>query len=31
MYIKEDLVFDKHTGALVSFTNLRDINQLTAI
>ena len=27
MHVKEDLVFDKHTGALVGFTNLGDINQ----
>ena len=26
MYIKEDLVFKKHTGELIGFTNLGDIN-----
>ena len=26
MYIKEELVYDKHTGALVGFVNLGDIN-----
>ena len=27
MHIKEDLVYDKHTGELVGFTNLGSINQ----
>lgn len=27
MHIKEDLVFDKHTGALIGFANLGDLNQ----
>ena len=27
MHVKEDLVFDKHTGAMVGFVNLGDINQ----
>ena len=27
MYIKEDLVFDKHTHALIGFTNLGDTNR----
>ncbi len=26
MHIKEDLVYDKHSGALIGFTNLGDIN-----
>ena len=26
MHIREDLVFDKHTGAMIGFTNLGDIN-----
>ena len=26
MYIKQDLVYDKHTGEIVGFTNLGDIN-----
>ena len=26
MHIHEDLVYDKHTGALLGFTNLSDIN-----
>ena len=26
MYIKEDLVYNKHTGALVGFANLGDTN-----
>ena len=26
MHIREDLVFDKHTGALIGYTNLGDIN-----
>ena len=26
MYICEDLVYDKHTGALLGFTNLGDMN-----
>ena len=26
MHIKEDLVYNKHTGALVGFVNLGDIN-----
>ena len=26
MHIREDLVFDKHTGAIIGFTNLGDIN-----
>ena len=26
MYVKEDLVYDKHTGALTGFANLGDIN-----
>ena len=27
MHVKEDLVFDKHTGAMVGFVNIGDINQ----
>ena len=27
MHIREDLVFDKHTGAMVGFANLGDINE----
>ena len=27
MYIKEDLVYDKHTGALIGFANLGEINE----
>ena len=27
MYIKEDLVYDKYTGALVGFTNLGETNE----
>ena len=27
MHIREDLVYDKHTGALVGFANLGNINQ----
>ena len=27
MYIKEDLVYNKHTGALVGFANLGDTNE----
>lgn len=27
MYIREDLVYDKHSGELIGFTNLGDINQ----
>ena len=27
MYIKEDLVFDKHTGELIGFTDLGNINK----
>ena len=30
MYIKEDLVFDKHTGSLTGFTDLGDICNLLA-
>ena len=26
MHIREDLVFDKHTGAVIGFTNLGDVN-----
>lgn len=26
MYIKEDLIYNKHTGELVGFTNLGDVN-----
>ena len=26
MHIKEDLVFDKHSGMMIGFTNLGDIN-----
>ena len=26
MHIREDLVYDKHIGALIGFTNLGDIN-----
>ena len=26
MHIREDLVYDKHSGAMVGFTNLGDIN-----
>ena len=26
MHIKQDLVFDKHTGRLIGYTNLGDIN-----
>ena len=26
MYIREDLVYDKHSGELIGFTNLGDIN-----
>ncbi len=26
MYVKEDLVYDKHSGALIGFTNLADTN-----
>ena len=26
MHIKEDLVFDKHSGMMIGFTDLRDIN-----
>lgn len=26
MHVKEDLVYDKHTGELIGFTNLGDIN-----
>ncbi len=26
MYVKEDLVYDMHTGALIGFANLGDIN-----
>jgi len=27
MHIKESLILDKHTGALVGFTNLREMNE----
>ena len=27
MHIREDLVFDKHTGAMVGFGNLGDISE----
>lgn len=27
MHIREDLVYDKHSGELIGFTNLGDINQ----
>ena len=27
MHIREDLVFDKHTGAMIGYTNLGDINE----
>ena len=27
MYVKEDLVYNKHSGALIGFTNLGDINE----
>ena len=30
MYIKEDLVFDKHTGSLTGFTDLGDVCNLLA-
>ena len=30
MYIKEDLVFDKHTGSLTEFTDLDDVCNLLA-
>ena len=26
MHIREDLVYDKHTGALIGFANIGDIN-----
>lgn len=26
MHIREDLVFDKHSGALIGFTNLGEVN-----
>ena len=26
MYVKEDLVYDKHTGGLIGFVNVGDIN-----
>ena len=27
MHIKEDLVFDKHTGSMIGFANLGDVNE----
>ena len=30
MYIKEGLVFDKHTGSLTGFTDLGDVGNLLA-
>ena len=28
MYIKEDLIYNKHIGELVGFTNLGDVNSI---